>query len=610
MSGGTSAPSSEEKSMRNYSTANVTAPQSLGTCPNGQIIPHVLCANRECLKRATMTCSKCHLAKYCCRECQAQHWTAHKKDCKHPYMSPAWQPAWVREERSPAFISKNVNEPEQAVFGAFRHYLWGNVPAINCLQLARNEGQRAASMDLKLCFAASGDLRNLIMTVNDLPDNYAGKCDILCNDLDGVVVNRNLVILFVLLTPGIDAVDAAELAVHLMYSAALTPAMADYCRQCTEAVYSVHGAHSGVWDTRGAGKVRSLQRISDLQPVLQMFRSRYILSTALASMRSVMWNPTRVDYVDRHLSSLEPGHRVSFARFRRTGVLASFTTDVSHFTEPNRLIFSSEGKWLSMDNANPLFGWDLATAFDSGSRHGATRSDSYGCLFFFLKDQFQKFARRAKDFKLDITLSQANAMQLSQQIPAGSVPNIQNARFDRIETSNLADYFGASRVISDWVPTTEQGQSALGAANELHELDVAPAEFPRARRGAQSLREIVCSVGGVSGTTYDQGISPAKASSQGVNSPQLIQSIECAEAFYDNEHPFAEFLKKTGAQQAATSAGGRLRPTHRIHPKRSGLSLDKPTQTVPKLTKTAFHDLFLLGGVNYSDRFVEVEVRA
>jgi hypothetical protein len=105
-----------------------------------------------------------------------------------------------------------------------------------------------------------------------------------------------------------------------------------------------------------------------------------------------------------------------------------------------------------MDNANPLFGWDLEPAIASGARHGATRADAYGCLFFHLKEQFEKFASRAKGFKLNITLSQANALELSRRIPAGSVPNFHTACFDRIETSNLADYCGPSQVINDWAP--------------------------------------------------------------------------------------------------------------------------------------------------------------
>ncbi|KAJ6580856.1 hypothetical protein B0H19DRAFT_930261 [Mycena capillaripes] len=586
--------------------------QSLGTCSNGQIMSRVFCANNNsessarCLKRGTMSCSKCYLVKYCGSECQTRHWKTHKMDCKHPYNNQSWKPAWTTEKRAPAFMVDN-NGPSHTSFGTFGNYLWGNVPAINCLQLARNEGQRAASMDLKFCFAASGDLRNLIMTVNGLPENYQGKCDILCNDLNGIVVNRNLVILFVLLTAGADVAEAAELAVHLMYSAALTPAMAKYVNQCSETIFKTHGGQSGIWDTRGVGKIRSLQWNSDIQLAFQMFRSTYKLPVALANMRSVMWSPKRVDYRDRHLSTLEPGHRVAFSRFRTTGVLAPFAVDVQHFTQPNRLLFSPDGGWLTMDNANPLFGWDLGPVFEYGQRHGVTRADSYGCLFFYLKQQFQKFATRARDFRLDITLSQADALRLSQAIPAGLVQNFHKTRFDRIETSNLADYLGASQVIKDWAPL-------LNKANPHSVLLMNFMNWPqrqpnsRARDNMLSVKRKILQ----QSAEMLQGLSPShiQASAGGSHSAEMIAVLECMEAFYDNEQPFSQFLKTTGALQTAVSAGVRFRPIHHIHPKRSGLTLENPSEKVPNLRKTEFYDLFLLGGANYEDRFVEVEVRA
>ncbi|KAJ6465152.1 hypothetical protein C8R47DRAFT_991632 [Mycena vitilis] len=594
--------------------------QGLGSCPDGQMISHALCANNNdskpstlksvpCLKPGTMTCSKCFLVKYCSRECQARHWKSHKSDCKHPYMDSSWQPAWTKERRAPAFVN---NGPPHIFFGTFGNYLWGNVPAINCLQLGRNEGQRAASMDLKFCFAASGDIRDLIMTVNDLPDNYKGKCDVLCNDLNSIVVNRNLVILFVLLNAGADVAEAAELAVHLMYSSALTPAMADYVRHCTETIYGNHGAQSGVWDTRGVGKIRSLQWKSDIQLAMKMFRSTYELPGALDNMHSVMWSPERVDYRDRYLFSLEPGHRLAFSKFRTTGVLAPFTVDVRHFTQPNRLLFSPEGGWLTMDNAIPLFGWDMDPVFECGKRHGATRADSYGCLFFYLKNQFQKFATRAKDFSLDITLSQSDARDLSQAIPAGLVTLVQNfrrAHFDRIETSNVADYCGTSQVIKEWAPllNTANVHSVL-LMNSMNWTMRQPNS--RAQDGLE--RSLNKKMLEQSAAILVRGVPRLSALSQRtLISPKAIALTECAEAFFDNESPFSEFLKRSGALQAADSVGARLRSIHRIHPKRSGLTLGTPSQTVPgnRLKRTEFYDLFLLGGANYTDRFVEVEFR-
>ncbi|KAJ6485552.1 hypothetical protein C8R45DRAFT_1145973 [Mycena sanguinolenta] len=568
---------------------------------------HVPCANNSgdsskcCLEPGTMTCSKCFLVKYCGAECQAQHWKTHKNACKHPYNNSSWQPTWMVEKRTPIFVGNDG--PRQVVFGAFGNNVWGNVPAINCLQLKRNEGQRAASMDLKLCFAASGDIRNLIMTVNDLPDNYTGKCSILCNDHNGVIVNRNLVILFVLLSAGADVVDTAELAVHLMYSAALTPAMADYVQGCIETIYGTHGPQSGVWDTRGDGKIHSLQWLRDIQPALQMFRSKYKLPVAIANIHSILWSPGRVDYRDRYLSKLEPNHRLVFSRFRTTGVLAPFGVDVSHFTEPNRLLFSPDGQWLTFDNANPLFGWDLRPVLECGQRHGTTRGDAIGCLFFYIKEQFRTFAARAKDFRLDLTLSQTDARVLSQALVNSSVQNFHNARFDRIETSNVADYVGASVVIKAWAPLLNKSNphSAL-LMNFMNWIVQHPHSQPS--KAGKDMR-----LGLAQQSAAILGLSLKQAVLEGARSSRMINVIESMEAFYDNEPPFSDFLKTNGALQAAFASGVRLRSNHRIHPKRSGLALDNPNQKIPNLTRTEFYDLFLLGSVNYSDRFIEIEVQ-
>ncbi|KAF8211098.1 hypothetical protein K438DRAFT_1959290 [Mycena galopus ATCC 62051] len=425
-------------------------------------------------------------------------------------------------------------------------------------------------MDLKFCFAASGDIRNIIMTVNDLPDNYTGKCSILCNDRNSIVVNRNLVILFVLLTAGANVADAAELATHLMYSAALTPAMAAYVHQCIETIYGTHGPQSGVWDTRGAGRICSLQWMPDIQLALQMFRSKYKLPVALASMHSVMWSPERVDYRDRYLSTLEPNHRLAFSRFRTTGVLAPFSVDVSHFTEPNR-------RWMAHR--------DLGPVFNCGKRYGATRGDPFGCLFFYLKEQFQKFATRAKQFTLDLTLSQADAAVLSQAVPAGLVRNFYKARFDRIETSNLADYIGASKVIENWAPLLNKANShSVLLMNFMNwPLQKPHSRFQdNARNMTPKRMEQAAAI---------LGFSLMEVAREGKHSPKMINILECMEAFYDNEPPFSEFLKNAGAYQAAAAAGAGLREIHRIHPKRSGLALNNPSQKIPNLTKTEFNDL-------------------
>ena len=62
----------------------------------------------------------------------------------------------------------------------------------------------------------SCDLRNVVRTINELPDNYSGQIDILLNDKP-IVTARNMAILIVLALSR-DKAKAAEYAVHAWYS--------------------------------------------------------------------------------------------------------------------------------------------------------------------------------------------------------------------------------------------------------------------------------------------------------------------------------------------------------------------------------------------------------
>lgn len=67
-------------------------------------------------------------------------------------------------------------------------------------------------------YLASGDLRNLIMTVNNLPHDYVGQLTVVLNDRERFVVLRNILLLSVLGTIP-DKRRAADVALHLWYSA-------------------------------------------------------------------------------------------------------------------------------------------------------------------------------------------------------------------------------------------------------------------------------------------------------------------------------------------------------------------------------------------------------
>lgn len=104
------------------------------------------------------------------------------------------------------------------------------------------------------------------------------------------------------------------------------------------------------------------------------------------------------------------------------------------------------------EDANPLFGWDVADVQNSGIKHGASPEDILGCLFFHVKDELREFAKRVKELRIDIHVTSFDAGILSKGITIGALKAFEDASFDRILTSNLADSVGLRSCISDWGP--------------------------------------------------------------------------------------------------------------------------------------------------------------
>ncbi|KAI4517238.1 hypothetical protein K525DRAFT_168828, partial [Schizophyllum commune Loenen D] len=150
---------------------------------------------------------------------------------------------------------------------------------------------------------------------------------------------------------------------------------------------------------------------------------------------------------------LQPGHRVSWAKNKTTGILAPFTADLTGFTQPNRLMFTPDGDWMMRDNANALQGWPVQTVLESGKRHNLDATDMYGCLFVHVRDQLAHFARRAEQSRMKIHVTGIDMQDLAALIQHGGLaPAFTAGCFDRVETSNVADYIGLKNVLSDWGP--------------------------------------------------------------------------------------------------------------------------------------------------------------
>ncbi|KAF9461091.1 hypothetical protein BDZ94DRAFT_1168287 [Collybia nuda] len=575
--------------------------KGVGSGPDGQSMSRLLCANitisdtttpsTQCNKAGTMACSK-----YCSKECQTLHWKKHRSTCKSPYLNKAWQPAWIMENRAPDFVVGS-DEPTHTSFGLPAAYLWGNIPAIDCLNIVHNEGQIGLHQDFKFCFAASGDIRNLVSTVNGLPDQYSGNCQILFNDLNPLVVGHNLVVLSALLSPEYSIEDAAELALNLMYSTTLTPSMSSSLSQIKQHLSNIPPSQIIDVPTTGKGSIQALVRPQDLESTLGMLRSSYDVRKARQGYHNIMLSPERKDYRDRYMAALKPGHRLGFSKFRESGVLAPFSLDISDFTEPNRLLFSPQGYWLLRDSENPLSGWNFAAAKKSGHAHGVDEADVYGNLFFHIKGEFIKFATRFRKFDIGITLTLFDACVIPQGITDGLLPPFHKSCFDRIETSNIADYVTIPRIIDDWSPMLNRKNKNASLLMSL--MNWRQNEEP--------------DIGLMRG--MDKRTMQHNASIMGIDialvgqkySPSMFQFVEGLPVFKDDTQKFQAYLQKTEALKAVASHSMRIRTKHRIHPKRAGFAILKTSETIPKVNAEEYYDTFTLSGSRSTTRFMEFE---
>jgi hypothetical protein len=118
--------------------------------------------------------------------------------------------------RVPSFVSNN------SPVGSARasDHLFGNVEAYDLLK-----GLATGGKELHAVFAASGDLRNVIRTVNSLPEG-APPLHIRVNDFNPRVALRNYLLLRLLFERGEEAVDAV---IGLWYSMAVTYSQRNAC---------------------------------------------------------------------------------------------------------------------------------------------------------------------------------------------------------------------------------------------------------------------------------------------------------------------------------------------------------------------------------------------
>ncbi|KAF1994316.1 hypothetical protein P154DRAFT_586027 [Amniculicola lignicola CBS 123094] len=534
----------------------------------------VLCANPKrntggrvshCQNVTKKICGSCKLVQYCSRKCQLAHRTSHNELCKSNLMDRFYVPRYIQENRVPAFMGC----PPQIVFGE-QQYLWGNVPALDILNIRDNKSNQDPPGNLDLLFGASGDLRNVIKTVLGLPDAYdCGKdrqCSVVINDLLFPVVARNIMLLLVAFHFEPDA--AVPIMIHLWYSALLPAVMLEtlqdpilpYIEKMCDALAHLPDDHMslGTWGFGAHSSILVLLKKKDWLELKRYFHppEGLAMEDANTLRRKTTLAPERVDYVDRALYKQPPGMRAGTYKFREDGILLPFGASRADFDTPNPTLFRDWNMWPMADSADPLGGW----CYKEYIQHATiARNDVYGSLFFFLRDQLLRFCIRLKQVNIAFRFLNCDARDLCLHC---------HFRFDRIEVSNICDrsYIGVKATLTAFSPLLKNKSENTNATLLLLFMNAVPEEDLYGRKGQTptNVEQILKKVDRFWDIESVFRSTSRNPSASEPLSPALVFFAGCVAMFGDFDTLFSDFLRDIKFERWAKQFGLKIRDKHSI----------------------------------------------
>ncbi|PWY93925.1 hypothetical protein BO94DRAFT_313736 [Aspergillus sclerotioniger CBS 115572] len=556
--------------------------------------PEYVCANwhpdhTDCKKVGKYTCRSCHLVNYCGPACQQSHWPEHRLECRSPLSKETWQPAWVLERREPEFIGEGI------AYHGVRKYLWGNIPAIDVLQLGLNEGNDCGQ-DLRILFAASGDLRNLVETIARLSNSYSHSLEATINDQDFDVVARNIIILFLALT--MENVDEAiDCIIHLWYSAFVRESDIYILQHRVRPLIEDVGAKTKgkapesllakTW-AFGQRSLRIVLKKSSWDRLLSFIEVPAGLTVEDAqSIRAAnTLAKSRQDYRDRHMCYLSPSRRMAFQKFREDGLLLPFGYPRHEFQVPNPTFFQLDNIWPMKDDADPLAGWSPKEVSDTSS--GPASADMYGKLFFHIRGILQSFLSRLSNLNISITMYQVDARKLPGHLKGGS--------FDRIEVSNISDsgWLGIHSTLRFMIPLLQSPLDNPHATLITLFINAVPENL--AHREEQQDWDAH-----ISTTKLLLKYLPFKGAPTSPYDPQIIKRFVGRDIVRTYDHIFDRYSEDKKFRETADMLGAEMKERHTI--------VDKwPLRLKLKPGQPGAQDEFdrlISGGLTGKERYVE-----
>ncbi|KAI1425161.1 hypothetical protein F5Y12DRAFT_784924 [Xylaria sp. FL1777] len=390
------------------------------------------CANSViCSDLGTSVCTGCHLVMYCSTACQEMNWSVHKTVCRdeiatatfeREHRLPIWAPQTlyadlvkkyraVKPQDVPQIGPKNRCEFLEDDLRCGQIELFGSYPAIDVLRLNENEGVERKD-PVNILFVEPADLRDVIKTIVDLPDNVSAPISIVVTDGTTAKTTRNLILLLMALSSE-DPDVTAECAVSFWYG----PFIPKWCRPAIRELvgpfineyFPVEQEENNEFDTR-------ITRYWSFGP---------------ASLEVKQGKCANLDHYEKTVMSFPPAWQASKRRYMPSTQVTPFENHHSLANWPldyNPSLFYGDF-WPLKRDADPLRGWDLATVNENNGTNGAN-NDIYGKLFYYVRDLFKAFIIKLRTVNVTFHVLPYSGCDLTEQT---------SLEFDRIQVDALAD---------------------------------------------------------------------------------------------------------------------------------------------------------------------------
>ncbi|KAI0422591.1 hypothetical protein F5X98DRAFT_385611 [Xylaria grammica] len=405
------------------------------------VITQQMCANCVvCSNTGTLACTKCRMVMYCSRDCLRSNWSVHKVDCRDAtakstatFETEHRLPIWAPQSLYADLMKKHHNTEPQGFphIGPYnrREFLeadprsgqfefFGSYPAIDVLRLAANEGvDRKEPIDV--LFVQPADLRDVIKTIVDLPDNASAPINVTITDNTTSRTARNLILLLLALSSE-DPDVTAECAVSFWYS----PFIPKWCRPAIRELVGRFVENCEPRDNEEREKLETgiTRKQSFGSASLGVVLTEHILKQGECA---------NLDHYEQTVMSFPAAWQTGKRRYIPSTQVTPFENHHSRANWPldyNPSLFYGNS-WPLKRGADPLRGWDLVTIDANNDTKGAN-NDIYGKLFYYVRDLFKRFILKLRTAKVTFHVLPYSGYDFAHDT---------KSRFDRIETSTLAD---------------------------------------------------------------------------------------------------------------------------------------------------------------------------